>query len=323
MDWVPNHTGADHPWITSHPSYYVIDSLTGQPLAPFDWSDVRELNYDNREMRDSMMAALKYWLNTVPIDGYRVDVAWGVPDDFWKECIPALKKIRPELFMLAEAEGPNFHEDGFDATYPWTFFHLMNKIAAGNSNVASLDSLIKVTDSTYPSNALRLYFTSNHDENSWNKADYGTMPGNVHAPFAVLTQTYARSLPLIYSGQEEPVLDSIRFFYKDPIAFNKLGREQFYKVLLNWRKKNPALNGSVPAVRLYTGDPKNIFSFSRESGGKKVVVVLNLSAISQKVTLQGIGSGKKGFNIFNEMEIAEDGMELSLAPWDYKVYTID
>ena len=40
-----------------------------------------------------------------------------------------------------------------------------------------------------------MYFTSNHDENSWNKADYGTMPGASHAPFAVLTQTMWRSVP--------------------------------------------------------------------------------------------------------------------------------
>ena len=88
-----------------------------------------------------------------------------------------------------------------------------------------------------------MYFTSNHDENSWNKADYGSFPGRVHAPFAVFTQTMANGVPLIYSGQEEPVLRPLQFFEKDPIEFGKFGREKFYKTLLNLRKNNPALVG--------------------------------------------------------------------------------
>ncbi|MFX8731678.1 hypothetical protein ABTM48_21285, partial [Acinetobacter baumannii] len=74
-----------------------------------------------------------------------------------------------------------------------------------------------------------LYFTSNHDENSWNKADYGTMPGDIHKPFAILTQTLPRSVPMIYSGQEEPILRPIPFFEKDTLAFNKYARAPLYK----------------------------------------------------------------------------------------------
>ncbi len=76
----------------------------------------------------------------------------------------------------------------------------------------------------YPANTIQMYFTSNHDENSWNNADYGTFPGPVHAPFAVFTQTMANSVPLIYSGQEEPVLRAVQFFEKDPMTFDKLQR---------------------------------------------------------------------------------------------------
>src|SRR5215218_10256070 len=33
IDWVPNHTGADHPWLTAHPDFYVLDSITHQPIS--------------------------------------------------------------------------------------------------------------------------------------------------------------------------------------------------------------------------------------------------------------------------------------------------
>jgi hypothetical protein len=76
-----------------------------------------------------------------------------------------------------------------------------------------------------------MYFTSNHDENSWNNADYGTFPCPVHGHFAVFTQTMANGVPLIYGGQEEPVLRGLKFFDKDPMTFDNLLRSAFYKTL--------------------------------------------------------------------------------------------
>ena len=320
MDCVPNHTGADHYWVKDHPEFYVLDSSTGKPLSPFDWSDVRELNYDNPALRDSMIDMLKYWVRETGIDGYRVDVAWGVPDDFWRTCIAELRKLKPGLMMLAEAEGPNFHEDGFDATYPWTIFHTLNDIASGKKNVQALDSLLTAQDSLYPPNAIRLYFTSNHDENSWNKADYGTMPGNIHAPFAVFTQTYARSVPLIYSGQEEPFLDSISFFYKDTIFFSQYGRADFYRTLLNLRKNNPALSASVSATKINAGDNRNVFAFTRSVKGNKVLVVLNLSATPQQVTIGQQELWGKAQNVFTGQQETISGAPFPLEPWGFAVY---
>lgn len=44
IDWVPNHTGADHPWLKSHPGFFVKDS-TGQAATMFDWTDTRVLDF--------------------------------------------------------------------------------------------------------------------------------------------------------------------------------------------------------------------------------------------------------------------------------------
>src|SRR6187551_3247042 len=46
IDWVPNHTGADHRWIMQHPDFFVKDS-SGKPAVAFDWDDTRQLNYKN------------------------------------------------------------------------------------------------------------------------------------------------------------------------------------------------------------------------------------------------------------------------------------
>jgi glycosidase len=63
LDWVANHTAWDNQWITDHPDWYTHDA-SGKIIPPVaDWSDVAELNYNNKEMRDAMIDAMKFWVN--------------------------------------------------------------------------------------------------------------------------------------------------------------------------------------------------------------------------------------------------------------------
>ena len=317
IDYVPNHSGADHPWLTTHPDFHERDA-NGKAIYTADWSDTRELNYANLVMQDSMINTMKYWLKTTKIDGFRIDVAWGVPYSFWNKCIPALKQIR-DLYFLAEADDPKLHETGFDATYSWTEFHVMNDIAAGKKTVRSLDTVLNKIDTEFMKGAQRLYFTSNHDENSWNKADYATMPGAIHAPFAVFTQTYNRTMPLIYSGQEEPVLRAIAFFEKDPIEFGKYERANFYSTLLHLRKTNAAFSDNANFKRLWVDHPDQVMAYERSNGKDKVVVVLNLSAQSHEVVLNGTGLNEGYQEIFSKT-FTSDIHQLQMPAWGYKVF---
>lgn len=317
IDYVPNHSGADHPWLTTHPDFHERDA-NGKAIYTADWSDTRELNFNNLVMQDSMINTMKYWLNATKIDGFRIDVAWGVPYSFWNKCIPALKQIR-DLYFLAEADDPKMHASGFDATYSWKEFHTLNDIAAGKKNILSLDTVLQRIEAEYMKGAQRLYFTSNHDENSWNKADYATMPGVIHAPFAVFTQTYNRTMPLIYSGQEEPILRPIAFFEKDPMEFNSYQRASFYSALLHLRKNNAAFADNAHFKRLTVDDPAQVMAYERTNGKDKVVVVLNLSNNAHKVLVSGT-SLNEGYQELFSKEFAQDIHQLQLPAWGYKVF---
>lgn len=319
IDWVPNHTGADNRWITEHPDFYVRDSM-GKPAIPHDWTDTRKLNYQNSSLRDTMISDMKYWIAESGIDGFRCDVAGDVPDDFWKSCIAELKKTKPGIFMLAEADKPSLHDDGFDATYAWGMFSMMKKVAKGERNANALDSVRNYVDTAFPANALKMFFTSNHDENSWNKADYGTMPGTIHAPFAVFTQTMPHDVPLIYSGQEEPVLDSISFFYKDPIHFKNYSRAKFYETLLELRKNNPALAANAPFKKLNIGNDKAIYAYTRGANGNKVMVILNLSSQPQKIKIDDSNLLGNVHNVFSGANETLTNKEWEMQPWGYAVY---
>jgi len=318
IDWVPNHTGADHPWVTKYPSFFVKDS-TGKPAVRFDWTDTRQLDYNNMVMQDSMIASMKYWLTT-GIDGFRCDVAWNVPESFWKKCIGQLKKIKPDIFMLAEGDKPYLFPGGFDAIYPWEMFHMMEKIAKGERPAFGLDSIKLKDDTIYAKNAIEMYFTSNHDENSWNKSDYETFPGPVHAPFAVFTQTMVRSVPLIYGMQEEPVLRALAFFEKDPIVFGKYQRAKFYKTLLGLRKRNIALSPDASFRKVKAGDENAVYAFVRQKANKKILVILNLSSTEQTIKIADKSLWGRPYNLFMYTKEPLTGAEWKIEPWGYVVY---
>jgi len=318
IDWVPNHTGADNAWLTRHPDFYTHDS-TGKTVSPFDWTDTRDLNYDNPEWRDSMIAAMKLWLQETGIDGFRCDVAHEVPVDFWKTCITELRKVKP-IFMLAEGDKGNLHTAGFDASYPWDMFAAMKRVAAGTSNAKALDSVLQRQDTSFPPGAIRMYFTSNHDENSWNKSDFGTFPGAKHAPFAVLTQTMRGSLPLIYSGQEEPVLRAIPFFEKDNMGFKKYARAPFYSTLLHLRENNQALATDASFRKVSVGDDKALYAYVREKGSDKVLVILNLSTKEQTITIKDSTLLGNPLNVFlGAKEPFTMNHSFHIEPWGYMI----
>lgn len=318
IDWVPNHTGGDHRWLTEHPDFFVKDS-TGKAAIAVDWSDTRQLDYKNTVMEDSMINAMKSWITNSDIDGFRCDVAWNVPGEFWKNCIAQLRKTK-NIFMLAEGDRPYLLENGFDAFYPWEMFHMMVAIRAGERPAFALDSVKKKYDEQFPKNSIEMYFTSNHDENSWNKSDFGTFPGASHAPFAVFTQTMAGAVPLVYSGQEEPTLRAIQFFEKDPMHFEKLQREKFYRTLLTLRKKNPALAADASFKKVNAGDEKAVYAFVREKSGRKILVILNLSNSEQTITIKDKKLFGNPYNVFMGNNEPLSGKDWKIEAWGYVIY---
>ncbi len=318
IDWVPNHTGADHYWLQKHPDFYVKDK-DGKPAIPYGWDDTRQLDYSNKEMQDSMINAMKFWLVKTNIDGFRCDVAWNVPESFWTRCISELRQGR-NLFMLAEGDKDYLHRSGFDATYSWDMFHKMIDVAKGASPAYALDSIKTKYDTEYAKNGLELFFTSNHDENSWNKADFGVFPGASHAPFAVLTQTYYHSVPLIYSGQEEPVLRAVQFFEHDPMTFKNFARAAFYKKLLALRKNDIALASDASFTKVDAGDKNAVYAYVRSKAGKRVLIILNLSAAEQKIQIKNKSLYGSPFDVFAGKKAIVSAKSKTLPAWGYRVY---
>ncbi len=307
LDWVPNHTAFDHPWITQHPDWYEraadgsIHTARDNEGKETDWTDVAELNYDSRAMRQAMLADMRFWLDEMKLDGFRCDVAGGVPDDFWREARATLGAARPGLFMLAEAEAPKFY-GAFDMTYAWTFHHLLNDLSTGKQPVAALDRYFAEQARTYPADAYRMTFTSNHDENSWNGTEFERMGANHFSSF-ILSATTALSMPLLYSGQEVSLAKRLRFFERDTIDWTGPSLAPFYSRVFRLRHTQPALRNGLaggPQVKLATNADDRVFAFTRTRGANTVLVAVNYGDVPVTAAYTGglpqVGTFKDWFS---------------------------
>ena len=278
LDWVANHTAFDHVWAKDHLDYYTLEN--GRQVVardndgnPTDWTDVADLNYNNHDMRKAMISDMKYWIDACDIDGFRCDMAGMVPLDFWKTATSTLAKTKKGLFWLAEWEEPRMHE-AFKMTYAWEAHHLFNDIAQGKTGTERLQAYIEKDQQTYPPGAYRMYFTSNHDENSWQGSVVQRMGPNADA-MTVLAFTLT-GMPLLYNGQEVGSNRQLKFFEKDLIDWSNKKKFKIFQKLLILKQTNKALwNGEFggrPEIFLADGP---LFGFIRRKGPDAIMVLTN------------------------------------------------
>jgi hypothetical protein len=196
LDFVPNHTALDHPWIDAHPEYYVQGTLADfrkDPAAFFlsergdsalfiargkdpyfpSWADTAQLNYYNSATRDAMLRVLG--LLADHCDGARCDMAmlllneifgetWGslvsafpVPqEEFWSGAIAAL----PGFVWIGEVYWEmerRLQQLGFDFTYDKGFYDCLLE-----GRVPAIRNRLSEADIVYQYKAVR--FVENHDE---------------------------------------------------------------------------------------------------------------------------------------------------------------
>jgi cyclomaltodextrinase / maltogenic alpha-amylase / neopullulanase len=328
VDWVANHTSCDNILTKTHPEYYLRDS-TGKFLPPpghEEWTDVIQLDYSKPELQAWMIDMLKKWVIETGIDGFRFDYVDGVPSEFWKKTIAELKKLKPDIFLLAEGSNVKYHEMGFDMDYCWPLqgwnVGIMRQIYEGKKKVYDLDNFLNAEKTNYIShNYYHMLFTSTHDENSWHGDEYEQL-GASSEVFAVLTQTLY-GMPLIYNGQEAGLNRRLKFFDKDVIQWDKLPHQEFYSTFNHLRDTCHALwngNAGGAPVRITTTNDQSVFAFSRSKNSSKVLVLLNLTNKPVKFKISNNEQNGKYFDVFTKKsEEINNQRPITLKPWGYMV----
>jgi alpha-amylase len=325
IDWVANHTGWDHVWTKQHPDYYEQDEATNDFKRASGMEDIIELDYNNPAVRKAMIDAMKFWINECDIDGFRCDLAFWVQLDFWIDARTELDKVK-ELFWLGEMDeldNPDYMQV-FDAAYTWTWMHKTEEYCKQQLSLEDLFNILLSYDRSSGDKGIRAWFTTNHDENSWNGTEYEKY-GVLAKALAVFSCTW-NGIPLVYSGQELPNYKRLKFFDKDVIEWNgKYELHDFYKTLLKLHSTHPALRAADTSVRTYrvhTNNDQSVLAYLRQNGEREILVLLNFS-MEHNLTLKIDDTMVKGvfMDVFNGHPVDFSNFEnLTLHPGGYRVY---
>ena len=276
LDWVANHTAWDHPWVKEHPEWYTHDEKADTIICPqpWNWEDVADLNYDNKDMREAMIDAMKFWIVEVGIDGFRCDVADGVPADFWKDAIDQLRAAAGDRKILMLAEGKNadnFTIGGFDMNYGWDYKDELVKVFKG----APASDLIKADKAEYdslPAGKVKLRFTTNHDH-STEATPCVEFTNDRGAMAAYVASIFPHGGALIYGSQEVGYSEPINFFKYVPVDWTaKPNIYKEYQHLISLYNEHPALRKGT----MIAWPDDDVLMFEKADDTERYLILVNV-----------------------------------------------
>ncbi len=312
LDWVANHTSWDNAWI-NNAGWYTTNAA-GDIISPAGttWTDVADLNFSNADMRLAMIAAMKYWVEEVGIDGYRCDAADFVPFDFWKQAIDSLNAIEgKDLILLAEGARADHFTAGFQMNFSWSFLSTVKNVFTLNSYVSTLFSTNTSEYAVVPTGGQKLRFITNHDETNINTAPnvYGGQDAAVAA--SVITY-YLQGVPLVYCGQEVGISSSSAYGNALNWTINPDILAQ-YNAILQFYKSSFALR--IGTLQTYSN--ANVAIFKKYLADEAVLTIVNARDINQTVTIDATLQGEWTNAITNEPVIL--GESIDMLPYAYLI----
>lgn len=282
LDWVANHTSWDNAWINT-PTWY-FQNTSGVIQSPNGWNDVAQLNFKNTEMRSAMIKAMKYWVYTANIDGFRCDYADGPPADFWKQAIDTLRNIKThKLLMLAEGTRSDHFTAGFNFTFGFRFYDQMKNVFSASQAVTNLNTLnTSEFSGASETNAVVRYIT-NHDVNGSDGTPLDLFGGSTGSMAAFVVTAYMKGVPMIYNGQEVGMSMRLTFPFTGSIinwALNPSMTAEYKKII--------AFRNSSTAIRrgeVVSYSNSNVCAFTKISGTESVLVLSNLRKTASVIAL--------------------------------------
>lgn len=322
IDWVPNHSAWDNPLVDQYPEWYAKDYKGDfRPSPWWDWSDIIEFDYEQVGLRKYMIKALCYWVETFDIDGFRCDVAGYVPNDFWQQAVRKLNTIKP-VFMLAEWENRDLHENAFNMTYAWSWNETLHELAHGRCSLDRLRKYYSWNERSWPHSAYRMTFVSNHDKNAWDGTHREQFGDALEACIAL--SVVGEGMPLIHNGQEAGETKRLAFFERDPIDWQEHEIGTLYRKLIALKKSKAVLGNGEFGKRMIQVPNSNmdkVFSFVRHNEDEKVFVIINFSREQVDVMFaEPLFEGEYAHWDSGERITFNADSSTKLGPWEFQIW---
>jgi glycosidase len=283
MDWVADGTSWDSVWITNK-SWYQQDS-NGNITIPSgtNYSDIAGLNYSSTALRTAAIRAMKYWIFTANVDGYRCDNADYEPSDFWVQALDTLNTIKThKLIYLAEGTTSNEISAGFQIDYAFSFYSTLKGVYAGSQAPSAIFTTNTAEINSIPSAGTKMRYITNHDDAASDGSVltiYNSKQGSLSA---FVIAAYLGGIPLVYDSQEVGYPDPISIFSDVPVDYTaNPDMVAAYKKILSFRAAHEAVK--TGALTVY--NDLNIVAFEKKSGTDDALVLVNPRNSSETYTV--------------------------------------
>ena len=297
MDFVPNHVSVAHAYFADverrgrYSPYFDFFERgpDGAVEHYFDWEHLPNLDYDNWEVQRFMLEAFAHWVRNFDVDGFRVDVAWGPRErapEFWPQWRAELKRIKPDLLLLAEAPAldPYYVHNGFDAAYDWTDSPgewAWREAFDDQANTAARLRTAIAKSLPAGSNGFVFRFINNNDTG----ARFVTRHGPERTRVAAAMLLTLPGIPGLYAGDE--IGAAFDPYAEMPIAGeDRHGLRHWYEQLIALRREHAALRS--PDLRFLGVAPSDrVLAYVRETdkAQETLVVLLNYGAEPERVII--------------------------------------
>jgi cyclomaltodextrinase len=300
LDGVFNHVGADFPrcldashndasarWFRGRPGRF--HTFEGH-------SELITLNHDNPEVADYTVDVMSYWLGR-GADGWRLDAAYAVPQQFWATTLPRVRERHPDAWFVGELIHGDYAAavDGarFDSV---TQYELWKAIwsSLNDRNFFELDWALQRHDELLASFA-PLTFIGNHDVTRI----ASRLENPDHLAHALVILLTVGGVPSVYAGDEFGFRgvkeeryggdDAVRpKFSSPPMQLDASGARVWalHQYLIGLRRRHPWLHAaSTATLRL---DNRH-YVYQTRRGDDALLVALNIDDAPEHLVLSELG----------------------------------
>ena len=295
LDLVYFHCGPKAVFLEEHKDFVKCDE-NGEIIYG-EWH-FPTLNFENPALREYLWQNMEYFVRDFDVDGFRCDVAYLCPTDFWEEGRKRIEKIKSKVFMLNEGENEDALGLAFDANYHYNWMEYSKQVFGGELSAAELvKEHIKMSEHLQKENVCIRAIDSHDGAHNYKFIHPQIHNGNLSVNANLVLNYMMDGIPFIFNGYEiaDDNYHSIfanRFYGKNNAinwckALTKDGiyRKKLIAKLSKIRKENEALyKGKLEWIE--NAYPDKLLSFVRTYKGKRLLVCINTSDKAVKINVE-------------------------------------
>jgi hypothetical protein len=246
----------------------------------------------------------------------RCDAADHVPSDFWKQAIDELNSIEGrKLILLAEGAKPEHFSSGFQMNYAWNFYYNLKDVYVSNKSAASIFTTHQSEYNAIPAGAMKLRYTTNHDESAWEGTPIQFFGGASGALTASVITIFISAVPLLYNGQEVGRAELLPFFTRDAVEWSANQEMlQTYEKLMNIYNSSPAFRKGT----LQYFSHSDVVVFTRTFENEKYLIVANVRNSAKEITLDASLQNTTWADEIGETEVSITD-KITLPAYGYRI----